>query len=399
MQGTPKSHRALCLTSMYCTHPEIDCVDKLLLVCLAQYGDHGTGRNARPGNTNIAGALGLKDRATDDRLTKNLNRGLIERTARANGRGLASAYRLCLESPHYPDRTPGGEWLIEQTAQPMNCADTTLQTAQPMNCAVIEQTAQCEAINRAVEPPKPRSAEAETAQSMDRPLPSTYQTPTTIPPEPRTENNQQPGKVAEGWMDGWLSKNHATMKAVPSKAIRAALDTLAEKHGAPLVLGALNDFLGRGQGFVDLKNPWGMWQTEGPTLIDIRMQDKANHERALKTSRATGDNYRAQVLAQVDAMRPLSAEEEGIVQAMVNQLDASLTKSGPPEYGHSKEHDYAQNWFMCLQSPDWLVDNIAGKRRAAVRAAELKEQDTLWKSNEGNMEAYFGTQAAETTKN
>src|SRR5262249_11958723 len=41
---------------------------------------------------------------------------LLECTEVGNGAGKASTYRLCLESPHYPNHTPSGKCLIENCA-------------------------------------------------------------------------------------------------------------------------------------------------------------------------------------------------------------------------------------------------------------------------------------------
>ncbi|MBZ5512593.1 MAG: hypothetical protein LAN70_15685 [Acidobacteriia bacterium] len=114
MNGKPKSHRASILAASYCTHPDIDAADSMLFVCLAAYADYGTGSNSRPGNESIQHAMKLTNNPSKIRITKNIERGLIERTFRANGRKQASIYRLCFESPHFPDQAPNGEWLIEK---------------------------------------------------------------------------------------------------------------------------------------------------------------------------------------------------------------------------------------------------------------------------------------------
>ena len=166
MNGKPKSARAMRLASFHCTHPDLDGIDKGLLAYLAEYVAHGTGRDAHPGNTNLSDALKLTDRPTDTRLKKNIERGLIERTFRADGRGKASAYRLCLESPYYPDQTPGGEWLIDK---PRCIDDAVIPDEQKkqrcVDSAVNFETALSGDLNRVVENPKPRCEGAETALS------------------------------------------------------------------------------------------------------------------------------------------------------------------------------------------------------------------------------------------
>ena len=112
MTGTPKSLRAVVLSCWHCTHPDLDGTDTSLLAYLAFYSSGTSGGNAYPSNRNIADALGLTDTPTDLRLKKNIERGLIERTASAVGRKKASVYRLRLESPYFPDKTAGGERLV-----------------------------------------------------------------------------------------------------------------------------------------------------------------------------------------------------------------------------------------------------------------------------------------------
>jgi hypothetical protein len=158
----PKHHRALCLAAFHCTHPDIDATDKALLVYLALHSNLA-GENAHPGNINLSDALSLTDRPTDARLKKNIERGLIERTFRADGRGKASVYRLRLDSPCYPDCTPGGEELTEKP----RCLDDAVSPDKPRcsDDAVSPETALSESVNRAVETPKPRCEGAETALS------------------------------------------------------------------------------------------------------------------------------------------------------------------------------------------------------------------------------------------
>lgn len=107
-----KNHRSVRLACYHCTHPEADDSDRLLLAYIGDYTSGSSGRKAYPGNKRMARVLRLKDSATDNRIAKLIRLGLIERTARADGRGNASEYRLVLESPHFPEYVEG-EALIE----------------------------------------------------------------------------------------------------------------------------------------------------------------------------------------------------------------------------------------------------------------------------------------------
>jgi hypothetical protein len=187
MNGTPRSHRALCLAAIHCTHPELDGIDKSLLSYLANYGDFRTGKNSRPGNANISDALGLTGRPAKMRLTKNIERGLIERTSTGNGRGLASVYALRLDSQYFPDRAPGGEWLIEKPlpddGEKRCCLDSTIPNPKP--CRETGKTVLSDNQNRAVKSTKPCCGKPETVLSRQQDTirtPEEHQTHTHVPP-------------------------------------------------------------------------------------------------------------------------------------------------------------------------------------------------------------------------
>jgi len=183
MNGKPKSARAVHLAAFHCTHPDLDGIDKGLLAYLAEYASYGTGADSHPGNRNIADALSLTDRPTDNRLKKNIDRGLIERTERADGRKKASVYRLCLERPYYPDQTPGGERLVEPPTPDgiprcVDSADKFNGQSKPrcVDSADSPVSALPNAGNRAAEELKPRCQETETAL---RRQPTTIDAPET----------------------------------------------------------------------------------------------------------------------------------------------------------------------------------------------------------------------------
>jgi hypothetical protein len=197
MNGKPKNHMALVLAAFHCTHPDLDGKDATLLAYLAVRSDHGIGTNSYPGNTNLGDALKLGDTATDERLAKNIERGLIVRTARAEGRSKASVYRLCLESPYYPDRLPGGkrEWLIDNPPA-LNRADNEKPPAADrahiankppaLDRADNLETARPNEENRPEQNAKPPGLEAESARSRaatTRDSPETHQPPTLTFPQ------------------------------------------------------------------------------------------------------------------------------------------------------------------------------------------------------------------------
>jgi len=222
MNGKPKNQRAALSAAFHCTHPDLDGVDAALLAYLAHNATFGTGENSHPGNRNISDVLKLCDRATDKRLKKNIDRGLIERTRRADGRKCASAYRLCWESCFYPDFTPGGEPLTDKP-RTVECADSGYKprTGEP-------ETANAKTQNRALENLKPRTGEPETANCR---VPATISTPeehrkhTT-----HTPSNSHTDKIARTNPCGCVCSNLKTLNHVMA---HVHTDMLASqwKHG------------------------------------------------------------------------------------------------------------------------------------------------------------------------
>lgn len=157
MTSNPRSYRAAILAAFHCTHPDIDAADSALLGYLAASASGIT--NCHPGNRNIADALKLTDSPTDNRLAKNIKRGLIERIHRGDGRKTASIYRICWESPYFPDQTPGGKWLIEKPP----CLDGANDPEPPCLDGADIGNRPAENGNRPAEPDKPPCVGPETA--------------------------------------------------------------------------------------------------------------------------------------------------------------------------------------------------------------------------------------------
>jgi hypothetical protein len=265
MNGRPKTLRALCLAANHCKHPDLDAHDKLLLTYLAQNADYITGRNSRPGNVNISDAICLKDRATDNRLANNIARGLIERTARADGRKNSSVYRICWESAFFPDRTPGGEWLIEEP-RTVGCADTSDEQKEPrtLTCADSELTAHPEGVNRAPTDPKPRTTDPITAHPM---------VPATKVHHPHTTN---PPTTTNGRWRDFFHKASAIGMGAPTTTERERLQALAEyepHNGIDFLWGAVEfEFQNRPRGLNKLNTPWATFLREN---LDVGYVDSA----------------------------------------------------------------------------------------------------------------------------
>jgi hypothetical protein len=72
---------------------------------------------SRPGNRDMADVAGVNERNARKLTAKLIGWGLIERTEVGDGRKNASVYRICWESDHYPDESPGGKRFSNQVLQ------------------------------------------------------------------------------------------------------------------------------------------------------------------------------------------------------------------------------------------------------------------------------------------
>ncbi len=289
----PASHVAMCKAAAHCTHPDIDATDSMLLTYIAMYADARTGANAHPGNRNIAHALKMTARPADTRIAKNIQRGLIERTARGDGRKNASKYRICWESPFYPDRAPGGEWLVEKP----RCLDSVDSENDKPRCAGgadsnkprcdDSETALQETRNRAAANDKPRCVEPETALSEQHHIISTSETDQkhiSIPPAEKTalpETSGQAGGQAGGASvltssNPKLAADWETFrKGLPEEIARdsfAGHETevreQVEKYGAEITNSAVDDWVeNRKPPISDLSYKWAVWMKECPPYI------------------------------------------------------------------------------------------------------------------------------------
>ena len=136
------------MAAFRCSHPDLDAVDVLLLTFLIENGDYGTGKNCRPGNYELAHVARISLATVKRRLAALIERGLIERTERGDGRSTASIYRICWESTFYPD--------FESENKPAHPGepDSRSKLAHPGE-PVILQTGSSDALNRLTEVAKP----------------------------------------------------------------------------------------------------------------------------------------------------------------------------------------------------------------------------------------------------
>jgi hypothetical protein len=226
MNGRPKNQRALLLAVQYASHPELDGTDSALLLCLATNGDHGTGRNSRPGNRALESATKLKWSAVHERIQKNIRRGLIKCTEIGNGRGNASMYDLSLEHPAYPDYSPTRKrecLLYEKPSgqgpenHPVDNEKTIRSESKPSGCG---------------DKPSGQGVENGAKPSgLDRSTPPAF---TTNPPKPRAQVTG-----AGGWQ-GFLAMLPSEIQgALARKNERHELERLLDQHGPETLAGAV----------------------------------------------------------------------------------------------------------------------------------------------------------------
>jgi hypothetical protein len=263
MNDKPKSHHAMVLATLHCTHPALDGADKTILTCLVENGDHGTGENCRPGNYNLMDAVRLTKRALQPRINKLIAAGLIDRTEIGDGRGRATIYRILWKSEYYPDKTPSGkEWLIDKPGSP----DSPDSKQGSVDSPDSPETGQPDRTNRAAAVAEPGSTETETGQSG---LPHTCMS---------TQN--PPSNLPGGRLDGWIHKNIDQM-GVPNKSIKEILDGKVRAKGDENVVRALDKFLTRPKGFKGLDNPWAKCLTEiDEYLLSVHTENSAADQKA-----------------------------------------------------------------------------------------------------------------------
>jgi len=233
MNGKPKSYRAMLLAVAAAKHPELDGVDKALLQVIAMNADATTGGSSRPGNALLMSATELGWDAIHARIKKNVERGLIECTYKANTRHMASVYRVCLENPAYPDQTPNGELLIENPPEPPRPGNSTVRPEPDsnenlpsgLNRTVNESTVRLVATYRTVNPvlpsgesglPSGLSRTTSNSTSKNQPTPQPSSEPEKLPSGRSTELppwvvklffdfNQAPMGIRKDDSDGFLA--------------------------------------------------------------------------------------------------------------------------------------------------------------------------------------------------
>jgi len=96
---------------------ELDPMDKLVLLALADHADH-EGNNIRPGNDLICAKTGLSERTISQKIAKFVEEGILIPIKSQTGRGRKREYRMCL------DHLPRDQYFIESEKKKVERAST-----------------------------------------------------------------------------------------------------------------------------------------------------------------------------------------------------------------------------------------------------------------------------------
>jgi DNA-binding transcriptional ArsR family regulator len=227
-------------TVLSCKHPKLKPHQRPVLNALASFASP-TGRGARPTYQFLQN---LGDDGTSrqhvGRILKQLyGLGLVERMHQGQGKGNASIWRICLESPYFPD-----------TYATRKADDESMEPAEQLREPV-------EAVN------------ATSSASLGNLETELTQPPQVAPPKSpsKSPSNHPTKEMPSGWMDG---AKLAAM-GMPTANERKRLETLAASYLDPWPL--LQMFIGdwqdtRPRGMTGLGQPW-MWffkECGGPRL-------------------------------------------------------------------------------------------------------------------------------------
>jgi hypothetical protein len=394
MNGKPKNLRAAFLAAAHCTHPDTDAADKSLLAYLTAYANYKTGENSRPGNRNLADVINFTDRGMKNRLTQLITYGLLERTERGDGRGRASAYRLCWESPFYPDQAPGGEWLSDKPGT-LDCPDSPKEPGT-LDCPDSSETGNGAAINREQEGDKPGTAESETGNPSvphNKSATEEQHQPTLQP-----QNSQSGTGNAEGGKEGISPKTptwplvglpEQMLGAVATKEHRAAVLDQISKIGLPVFHAALRAWIAGRQypvaGPGGLTRPiWGVWLEEGRPFIEAELlsirRAKNKVDREAKNNAFIEQQMRWGIFewGQCPDLR------EHLYQT--NPADAALLRDllEPPTPATGRDYHYGQEKFLALPA-DETKRLVALVKAAREDLARIRQEETAAFS--GNNEA------------
>jgi hypothetical protein len=270
VRAKPKSWGALLDSVGQVNHPEIDCVDKCILLCLARKGNE-MGEGCRPGNAALQAVASLGWSATHERIAKLVRLGLVAYTEKVHGRPSsrfnpttkASVFRICWEHSAYPSTSSNGKetYYEDEEKHPASEAKTSGESI--------------ENIRPKAENIRPMNRTSSPTHPQNNPTPSTTQ-----------------GMAGEGAFN--YQELPEEMRIAPAGKRKGQLAKLIFKHGSKVMERTVRLWYQR-RDTGGLRNLWGFFLDECEPVI----QDAA---KALDAERRENDPVlkAAQEKAQAD---------------------------------------------------------------------------------------------------
>ena len=149
------------------------------------------------------------------------------------------------------------------------------------------------------------------------------------------------------------------------KTARAWLKKSIAENGDDVTVAALDRFRNRADGFHGIKSAWALFVTEADTYLAVVQQEKAAAARLAQNQKRGGDELKAKVLAEFEALQPPPTEaERAQIQKAIATGEAMLTK-GP--------EDYFCYWQGVDYSAFGLLANIRVQRHQQEQGGSLED--------------------------
>jgi hypothetical protein len=203
-------------------------------------------------------ATTLQRSALNERLEKNIQRKLIERTTKGDGRKNASTYRICVESSFYPDQSTTGEWLIEKPSG----SERTVSENKPSGLERTDSDRTVRPIdgNCPAEPQKLSGTEPETVRQLVD--------DTNCSPETHQQHTNTNVKKPE-WVVGlFFDHNQRTMQLRTTD--RDQFMAAIKEHGEQAVKAAWLEFVRLGTYNADTRYPAYLFFKDGAADLYIQ---------------------------------------------------------------------------------------------------------------------------------
>ena len=271
MKEKPTSYGHMLKTTALVEHSALTQADRHVLLALALYADGNTGRRTWPGKKKLAKVTGYSSRWITERLDFLESQGLIQTMAHAKGgRGNATEYRLCFESPAYLDDAD------ERVNPSSSFTDEKGEVGFPKGCTGV---------------PERVNWDTEKGEVEFTPSDSSSENPSNPPSEQNPESgrmdssNPKPSAMSserKAQADEFFAKDFDLMGSV-SDPQRKQIEQLAVRespdHPWELMKEVMRRFKLRPKGFVGLTDTWGWFLRETPHNIGKVKEDSWWRER------------------------------------------------------------------------------------------------------------------------